>query len=143
MNFAISTWIIGPVSDIFLRFHPFGKYVLTDEEKDVANICAGLLAIAVMGTIMLLSYDINDVQWENLGFYLLCSGIALTVVVSSIASRTLERSKRRLKKIGIIFAVGCGILIISALALPVFALRLFVWLMWGFVGYQFYANSQE
>jgi Tfp pilus assembly protein PilF len=143
MIFAISTWIIGPVSDIFLRFHPFGKYVLTDEEKDVANICAGLLTIAVVGAVMLLSYDLNDVEWKNLGTYLLCAGIALTVVVSSIASRTLERSKRRLKTCGIIFAIGCSILIVSALVLPVFALRLFDWLIWAFVGYQFYANSQE
>jgi MFS family permease len=137
MIFAISTWIIGPVSDIFLRFHPFGKYVLTDEEKDVANICAGLLTIAVVGAVMLLSYDLNDVEWKNLGTYLLCAGIALTVVVSSIASRTLERSKRRLKTCGIIFAIGCSILIVSALVLPVFALRLFDWLIWAFVGYQF------
>jgi Tfp pilus assembly protein PilF len=143
MIFAISTWIIGPVSDIFLRFHPFGKYVLTDEEKDVANICAGLLTIAVVGAVMLLSYGPNDVEWQNLGLYLLCSGIALTVVVSSIATRTLERSKRRLKTAGIVFAVGCGILIVSALLLPMFAWRLFDWLVWGFVGYQFYANSQE
>jgi tetratricopeptide (TPR) repeat protein len=143
MIFAISTWIIGPVSNIFLRFHPFGKYVLTDEEKDVANICAGLLTIAAVGAAMLVLYDINDVEWKNLGVYLLCSGIALTVVVSSIASRTLERSKRRLKTAGIIFAVGCGILILSALVSPGFALRLFDWLIWGFVGYQFYANSQE
>lgn len=141
--FAISTWIIEPVSDIFLRFHPFGKYMLTDEEKYVANICAGLLTIAVMGAIMLLSFDLNDVVLKNLGMYLLCSGIALTVVVSSIASRTLERSKRRLKTAGIVFAVACCILIISAPVLPGFALGLFNWLIWGFVGYQFYANSQE
>jgi tetratricopeptide (TPR) repeat protein len=141
--FAISTWIIGPVSDIFLRFHPFGKYMLTDEEKDVANICAGLLTIAVVGAIMLLSFDLNDVVLKNFGMYLLCSGIALTVVVSSIASRTLEKSKRRLKTAGIVFAVACSILIVSAVVLPVFALDLFNWLIWGFVGYQFYANSQE
>jgi tetratricopeptide (TPR) repeat protein len=141
--FAISTWIIEPVSDIFLRFHPFGKYVLSDEEKEVANICAGLLTIAVVGAIMLLSYDLNDVAWKNLGMYLLCSGIALTVVVSSVASRTLEKSKRRLKTAGIVFAVACSILVVSALVLPVFALDLFNWLIWGFVGYQFYANSQE
>ena len=143
MIFAISTWIIEPVSDIFLKFHPFGKYVLTDDEKKVANICAGLLGVAVVGTVILLSFDINDVQWKNLGMYLLCSGVALTVVVSSIASRTLEKSKRRLKKAGIVFAVACGTLVLSALVLPVFALDLFNWLIWGFVGYQFYANAQE
>ena len=141
--FAISTWIIEPVSDIFLRFHPFGKYMLTDEEKDVANICASLLGVAVVGAIMLLTFDIDKVDLKNLGLYLLCSGIALTVVVSSIASRTLEKSKRRLKTAGIVFAVACCILVASALVVPVFAFDLFNWLIWGFVGYQFYANSQE
>jgi tetratricopeptide (TPR) repeat protein len=143
MIFAISTWIIGPVSDIFLRFHPFGKYVLSDEEKSVANVCAALLTLAVIGAAMLITFDLPEVQWKNLGMYLLCCGISLTVIVSSIASRTLEKSKRRLRTVGIIFAVGCGILILSAIVLPVFALRLFDWLVWGFVGYQFYANSQE
>ncbi|MBT1703346.1 tetratricopeptide repeat protein [Chryseosolibacter indicus] len=143
-TFAISTWIIGPVSNIFLRFHAFGKYVLTEEEIDVANRCAALLLMAVLGAVLFYSFDVDpDVQWKNLGFYVLCSGIALTVVVSSIATRTLEKSKRRLKTLGTIFGIGCGVLILMAFVLPNLAWDIFNLLLYSFIGYQFYANSQE
>lgn len=141
--FAISTWIIGPVSDIFLRFHPFGKFVLKDEETKVANLCAGLLSIALIGGILLLTFDQESLQWKNLGVYLLSVGVALTVVVSSIASRSLERSKRRLRTAGTIFAVACGILVLAAFIAPNAAFQLFNWLVYGFIGYQLYANAQE
>ncbi len=141
--FAISTWIIGPVSNIFLKFHPFGKYVLSEDEKAVANICAALLFAAMAGAVILLTVDDPTHQWKNLGIYLLCSGIALTVVVSSVAGCTLEKSKRNLKRFGTVFAVACGILIVSAVILPGLALKLFTWLIYGFIGYQFYANTQE
>ncbi len=143
MVFAISTWIIGPVSNIFLRFHSFGKFVLTDEEIRLANRCAALLSIALFGGILLLVTNDNAIMWKNLGIYLLSVGIALTVIVSSIANRYLQKSKKRLKTIGTIYAVACGILIVCAIILPGLALQLFTWLIYGFVAYQFYANTQE
>lgn len=143
MVFAISTWIIGPVSNIFLRFHSFGKFVLTEEEISVANRCAALLSTALFGAVLLYATDENAIMWKNLGIYLLATGIALTVIVSSIANCRLEKSKRRLKKFGTIYAVACGILIVSAILLPGLAFQLFTWLIYGFIGYQFYANTQE
>lgn len=141
MIFAISTWIINPVANIFLRFHSFGKYVLKDEEVRVANLSAALLCVSIFGAAVLYIFDENQLQWKNLGVYLLCAGIALTVVVSSIANCELERSKRRLRTAGMVFAIACGVLILSAFLLPVFALSLFNWLVYGFIGYQFYANA--
>lgn len=143
MVFAISTWIIGPVSNIFLRFHAFGKFILTEEETGVANKCAALLSAAVFGAILLYAADEGALQWKNLGIYLLSAGIALTVVVSSVANRSLQKSKKRLARLGKIFAVACGILIVSAIVLPGLAFNLFNWLIYGFIGYQFYANTQE
>jgi tetratricopeptide (TPR) repeat protein len=143
MIFAISTWIIGPVSNIFLRFHDFGKFVLSEEEKSVANKSAALLSTAILGAILLYLAGENAILWKNLGLYLLTVGIALTVIVSSISNCRLQKSKNRLKKLGIIYAVGCSILIVSAIILPGLALKLFTWLIYGFIGYQFYANTQE
>ncbi len=140
--FAISTWIIGPVSNIFLRFHSFGKYLLSQNELKTANLSAALLASSLIGLIIILLVG-DQVEWYNFGFYILCSGIALTVVISSIENASLEKSKRNLKTAGTIFGIACGIVILSALILPGTALKIFNWLIYGFVGYQFYANTQE
>jgi tetratricopeptide (TPR) repeat protein len=50
--FAISTWIIGPISNLFLRFNVYGKYALTKDEIRSSNfvgasLVLGLLAFAV------------------------------------------------------------------------------------------------
>ncbi len=143
MIFAISTWIMHPVSNIFLRFHAFGKYMLTSEEMRVANISAALLSVAFLGAIGLLIFGDNAIRWHNLSLYLLCTGVALTVVVSSISNRILEKSERRLRKLGVIYAIACGLLILLAIGLPGLALKFFDWCLYGFIAYQFYANSQE
>ncbi|MBL3659060.1 tetratricopeptide repeat protein [Fulvivirga sediminis] len=143
MIFAISTWIINPVSNVFLRFHSFGKYLLSEEDIKVANVCAGLLLLSLCGAVGIFLFDESTLQWYNLSFYLVCIGIALTVVVSSVSNRTLERSKRRLKSAGLIYAIASGVLILLALATPGLALKFFNIWMYGFIGYQFFANSQE
>ncbi|MCV9386953.1 tetratricopeptide repeat protein [Reichenbachiella ulvae] len=142
MVFAISTWIIGPVSNIFLRFHSFGKYMLSQEEKKSATLSAILLGLSLLSAMGLHVFR-EDIQWYNLAFYLLCIGIALTVVVSSIENATLERSKKRLTKVGSIFAIACGIVLIMAVVTPGLAVKYFSWCLYGFIGYQFFANSQE
>lgn len=142
MVFAISTWIIGPVSNIFLRFHSFGRFLLSETDIKAANLTAVLLGLSLIGAGILFSFG-EQVQWHNFGFYLLCSGIALTVIVSSVENATLQQSKRNLKKAGIVFAVACGILIVFSLVLPALALRSFNILVYAFVGFQFYANSQH
>ncbi|MEO9966438.1 MAG: tetratricopeptide repeat protein [Reichenbachiella sp.] len=143
MIFAISTWIIGPVSNIFLRFHSFGKLVLSNDEIKTANICAVLMTGAIIGAVLLFSLDDEQIVYQNLGIYMLCTGIAMTVVISSFANATLEKSKRNLKLAGTIFGIGCALLLLTAVTLPGLALRMFNWLIYGFIGYQFFANSQE
>lgn len=139
--FAISTWIIGPVSNIFLRFHSFGKYLLDENDIRTANLSAILLTTSLVGVIVL--FFGSQVEWYNIGIYLICCGVALTVVISSIENAVLEKSKRNLKLAGGIFGVACGILILSAFALPGLALKLFTWLIYAFIGYQFFANTQK
>ncbi len=140
--FAISTWIIGPVSNIFLRFHSFGKYLLTPNELKTANYTAALLSLSIIGGIMMLTLG-DLIMWYNVGLYLLFSGIAVTIVVSSVSNATYEKSKRNLKTAGSIFGIACVILLLSSVTVPVLALKMFTWIIYGFVGFQFYANSQH
>lgn len=141
--FAISTWIIGPISNIFLRFHAFGKYLLSEEDIKTANLSAILLGISLVGLSIFLSSGDEEVLWSNFGFYLLCFGIALTVVVSAIENAVLEKSKRNLRKVGSIFGIAFVLVIFCSLIIPGLAYSAFNWLIYGFVAFQFYANSQE
>lgn len=142
MIFAISTWIIGSVSNIFLRFHSFGKYLLSESEIKAANKSAVLLGLAIAGGIF--QFVMRDqVVWHNVGFFLVCSGVALTIIVSSIENASLEKSRRNLTRAGIAFAIAFAILMVLSLTLPGLALRFFNWLIYGFIAYQFYANTQQ
>ena len=143
MIFAISTWIIGPVSNVFLFFHSFGKFVLSDEEKKTAKMCAALLGFIIIGGSLMLAFDNEQLQWHNLGVYLLSSGIALIVVISSVESAKLEKSKKNLRMVGSVFGVMCGLLILLGVSLPALAFGLFNLMIYGFIGFQFYANTQH
>lgn len=49
--FAFSTWVIRPLSNLFLRFNPYGKFMLNKQEKISSNFVAVSLAILVGGLI--------------------------------------------------------------------------------------------
>ena len=139
--FAISTWIIEPVSNVFLRFHSFGQYVLTDEEKKTANYAGVLLGAALLGLLILLAAE--QVQWYNLGMYLLCYGIALTVAISAVASKATEKGTRNVRSAALILATVAVINILLGVIDPKLAVGLFSYAIWGFIGFQFFANSQH
>ncbi len=52
LAFCILSWIATPMFNTFLRFHPFGKYLLSNQEKWASNLVAILGVIAVAGAIL-------------------------------------------------------------------------------------------
>jgi len=46
--FVFSSWIGKPLADFFLRFHPFGKYALSDDETLASNLVGIVLVAAVV-----------------------------------------------------------------------------------------------
>ena len=46
-TFCMLTWIADPLFDAFLRFHSFGKYLLSRKQKWASNLVAGLLLSAI------------------------------------------------------------------------------------------------
>jgi tetratricopeptide (TPR) repeat protein len=56
--FAMSTWIITPLSNLMLRLNKFGRYVLNNEETTVANLVGVSLSIGLIGLIMLVGTDL-------------------------------------------------------------------------------------
>ena len=52
--FAISTWIISPIANLFLRFNKYGLILLSKEEKNESTFVAFSLSFAVLNTILYL-----------------------------------------------------------------------------------------
>ncbi|MDR1516798.1 MAG: tetratricopeptide repeat protein [Dysgonamonadaceae bacterium] len=48
---AFSTWIITPLSNLFLRFNPYGQFLLDKKKKMSSNFVAGALLIFVAGVL--------------------------------------------------------------------------------------------
>ncbi|MDZ4851972.1 MAG: tetratricopeptide repeat protein [Pirellulaceae bacterium] len=58
LAFCLLSWIATPLFNTFLRFHSFGKYLLSDKEKWASNLIAILGLVAVSGaTIQALRGD--------------------------------------------------------------------------------------
>ncbi len=51
---AFSTWIISPLSNLFLRLHPYGQYLLDEEDKLGANYVGVSLGIFLASALLLL-----------------------------------------------------------------------------------------
>jgi Tfp pilus assembly protein PilF len=52
--FAISTWLVGPISNLLLRLNPYGRLVLSKEDTLAANIVGACLATAAIAGLMTL-----------------------------------------------------------------------------------------
>lgn len=49
LGFCLLSWIATPLFNTFLRFHPYGKYLLSDKQKWASNLVATCLACGVLG----------------------------------------------------------------------------------------------
>lgn len=45
---AYLTWIVGPLSNFFLRFHPHGRHALTDDERNGTYVLGAIFAGAAL-----------------------------------------------------------------------------------------------
>lgn len=76
--FAFSTWVIRPLSNLFLRFNEYGKFLLSKKEKISSNFVAVSLAIFVGG---LISYALlSDERYLFVAIY----GFAMMVPISAM-----------------------------------------------------------
>jgi len=49
---AFSTWVMKPISNLFLRFNPYGQLLLKKSEKISSNFVAGSLATFLLGALL-------------------------------------------------------------------------------------------
>lgn len=107
--FAVSTWVIVPLSNLFLRLNVYGRYALTGEETKSSNFVGIALLTGLAGLILLLLF--NNPVFLMVGVF----GITMMIPLSSMFNPEKERSK----KILIAYTIALAII-------GVFGLILFV-----------------
>lgn len=133
--FAISTWIITPLSNLFLRLNVYGRYALTRDEIRAS----GFVGIALLaGVAGIATWLINDHPW-----YLLAGIYGLTMMIPLGSMFSPRKQKSRL--ILILYAAGLGVIGIAALVQLAYtngsANTLFTVYTFGILAYQWVVNA--
>ena len=104
LGFAYMTWTANALFNVVLRLHPFGKHVLSEEERAASTLNAGCLLVAALS----LAYGLwtGDTYWMLVGL-----GTALLVMPISISVGVENPAKRSIGK-----AVAGGFALFGALA---------------------------
>lgn len=79
--FAFSTWVIGPISNLFLRLNPFGKHLLSREERLSSNFVGVSLLLFLLGLVAFLF--IGTEPWLALTMY----GFMMMVPLSAMFTK--------------------------------------------------------
>jgi tetratricopeptide (TPR) repeat protein len=129
---ALSTWVITPISNLFLRLNKYGRFLLDREEKISSNFVGGSIVAALVGFAL---YFVNaDERFLVMGIL----GIAMMVPFSVMF---------RPAKTKHLFLVYAGIMALAAIASVAISFRtgepfntITIIFLVGFVALQWIAN---
>lgn len=132
--FAVSTWILEPLSNLFLRLNVYGRYALTPEQTRASTFTGIGFVIMTAGVLGLISTTIDTF------LYMIFYGIGFMILCSSMFKPTVK-SKR-----AIAMALAIGLSLVGALFLLIefgggkagLLLMIFIW---GTFIYQFALNA--
>lgn len=77
---AISTWVITPISNLFLRFNRYGKFLLDKNEKMSSNFVASSFALFLIGIIAY--FALNDERYLTIAVFGFAMMLPLGVMFS-------------------------------------------------------------
>ncbi|MCK7555338.1 hypothetical protein MKQ70_10120 [Chitinophaga sedimenti] len=103
---VLSTWLIGPVSNLFLRFNAYGRYLLSPKEMKIAEGVGILLGGAVLTGLL---YAFLDAAWL-LPLCLTCAMLTLPVATMESPDKSKNRWVLRGMTIGIALCGLVGVL---------------------------------
>jgi len=132
--FAISTWIVAPLSNLFLRLNVYGRYALTKDEIRSSNFVGIAFLIGITG---FMTYLFDDYYlFFLLGMY----GIGMMIPTASMFNPKKKQSRN------ILIAYTGGLAIVGCLMLYLFATTdqvpvFFPIFTFGVVAYQWIANA--
>lgn len=129
---AFSTWVIGPISNVFLRLNPYGKYLLHKEEKLSSGFVAISLLICILGFILFML--VSNIGWLVVGVF----GFVMMVPLGSMFTATNHKTKM-IGYAAAMFVVGLiGIIQTFSSGEP-FNIFTIIFLI-GFIAFQWIAN---
>jgi len=131
--FAFTTWVMEPVSNLFLRFNKYGKYMLDDKEISASNWVAVSLGVAVAGIIGMLATG-GGAGW----LVMIYAGISYMIPLS-VRNRAFKQ-----QLLMQVYIYGLGALAIAAIATGFMTGKPFsTWSMiylFGFIAFQWVVN---
>lgn len=129
---AFSTWVINPVSNLFLRLSKYGQLLLDKNEKISSNFVAVSLALFIVG--LLLYFISSDEKMLTISVF----GFAMMLPLGTMFS--LSKNKYGL----LIYTIALAVIGLIAIGLTFSKGELFnfmtVVFILGFVGFQWVAN---
>jgi tetratricopeptide (TPR) repeat protein len=129
---AFSTWITTPISNLFLRFNPYGKHLLDKKEIDSSNLVGISLVLAIVG-LLLYIIDGSDL-WLGLSAF----GIGMMIPCSTIFSSAKNKMALPIYTIAMAILGVLGLMVIfQGGALFNLFSTLFIFAL---VGFQWFAN---
>lgn len=132
--FAVSTWIIGPISNLFLRFNKYGRLLLEKKDKMSSTFVAISIAIFIVG--LLLYFIFFDDKMLTIAFF----GFTMMIPLGSMFSPA------KIKHILLVYTICLGVLGLLAIAVTFYTGKMmnvlsFVYIL-GFIAFQWIANFQ-
>lgn len=130
--FAISTWVMRPLSNLFLRLNKYGRYTLDEEDiksSNLVGISAGVMLLGLLGYLVA-----GEVAWIGLAFY----GFSMMIPLGSVFSPSRYSN-------GMILFTG-GMAVVGALAVGIAFIYdnlfngLSIIFLLGILAYQWIAN---
>lgn len=133
---AFSTWIIHPISNLFLRLNKYGTHLLSEKEKMSSNFVGISLAVCLFGFVGYFSSGMTD-SWLGLG----CLGFAMMVPLGSMFTET------RIKNFLVYYTIGLAAVGTLAASKAFYTNELFntysTIFLFGFIAYQWVANFAQ
>lgn len=129
---ALSTWVMKPIGNLFLRFNKYGRYLLSKEENNSALLVAGALAIGLAG--MLLWVVSGNILFSITAFW----GISMMVPLSQVFNAYTNKYLMPACAVAF-FALGIAAQVSGWRNNDMFNGFAQLYAM-GFVGYQFLVN---
>jgi len=129
---AFSTWVIGPIADLFLRFNRYGKFLLDEQKKMSSNFVAVSLALSLIG--VLLYFALGDQRFLAVAVF----GFAMMLPLGTMLSPAKN------KYVLVIYAAVLALAGLYAIGLTFSTGELFNFMtpvfILGFVAFQWVAN---
>lgn len=127
--FAFSTWIITPVSNLFLRLNTYGKHLLSAKEKMASNFVGVSALIALSGVLLLLITGMEP--FSCMIFFGISMMIPLSVIFHSVKNGAVLKAYAALMAVlgitGIVAAFSSGDLVNSFIVAYLIGFFLFQW----------------